>query len=600
MTARILLEVPSFDKGGLQKVVLDIALGLRRVDGNELMVVTNGPLGSIAREAQAAGITVRQLPVDRVDEAYPALIDEFKPSIAQAHFSDVGYPYLAARGVPIVCFIHNVYVFLPDSARAMFRAGDRYVSKYIAVSPKAAEYAQARLGAAPEKMVVVPNGLDFARYPLDRASRLDRSSLGIGKDDYVFLNPASYNLHKGHYLIAAAMKRVLATRRDVRVLCVGNEIFAPHVEALKSYLTSEGLDKHILMPGYFEDIADPMGISDAFLLPSFIEGWSIAMNEAMHYAKPMILTDTGGAGAVIEQNDTGILLSTEYPDFLKLESAELDRLAYTPQSYRLTEPLAQAMLDFASNREQWSEAGLRGRAKLHQRHGFDTVLARYQTIMDEVVAAAPTPSPEVPKPVTRTSSIAMRIDRKLRRIYRDARYRYKPALSFWLANHFFMNWMPYGIRHAFLRRFCHVRIGEASTICSGCFVTGYRIQIGSNTVINRFCYLDGRVTLKIGNNVNVSHYTLIQTLTHDPQNPDFVCVEGAVTIEDHAWIGARAIILPGITIGEGAVVAAGAVVTRDVAPYTIVGGNPARLIKERTRDLRYKTQYFPLFDTDIQ
>jgi len=187
-----------------------------------------------------------------------------------------------------------------------------------------------------------------------------------------------------------------------------------------------------------------------------------------------------------------------------------------------------------------------------------------------------------------------------RKLYQALRYRYYGALKFWLANHFFMNWMPYRIRHWFLRRFCNVQLGSDSSICSGCFVTGYRIRIGSNTVINRFTYLDGRVELVIGNNVNISHYTLIQTLTHDPQNPDFVCLEKPVRIEDHVWIGARAMICPGVTIGEGAVVAAGAVVTKDVASYTIVGGNPAKFIKERSRDLRYKSRYFPLFDTDIQ
>jgi acetyltransferase-like isoleucine patch superfamily enzyme len=106
--------------------------------------------------------------------------------------------------------------------------------------------------------------------------------------------------------------------------------------------------------------------------------------------------------------------------------------------------------------------------------------------------------------------------------------------------------------------------------------------------------------LKIGNNVNVSHYTLIQTLTHDPQNPDFVCLCKPVVVEDHVWIGARAIILPGVTLGEGCVIGAGAVVTKDVPPYTIAVGNPARVVRERTRDLRYRSRYFPLFDTDIQ
>ncbi|MGT0246943.1 MULTISPECIES: acyltransferase [Burkholderia] len=188
----------------------------------------------------------------------------------------------------------------------------------------------------------------------------------------------------------------------------------------------------------------------------------------------------------------------------------------------------------------------------------------------------------------------------LKSFYRFVRWRFKPAVCFYLGNHLFMNYMPYRIRHWFLGRFCQVRIGRDSSIAMGCFVTGYHISIGNNTVVNRYTYLDGRVPLTIGNNVNISHYTLIQTLTHDPQNPDFVCLCKPVVIEDHVWIGARAIISPGVRIGEGAVVGAGSVVTRDVEPYTIVAGNPARFIKERTRDLRYRSRYFPFFDTDIQ
>lgn len=178
--------------------------------------------------------------------------------------------------------------------------------------------------------------------------------------------------------------------------------------------------------------------------------------------------------------------------------------------------------------------------------------------------------------------------------------RYTSALLYWLGNHFFMNWTPYLVRHWFLREFCNVKLGSNSSICMGCFITGQNIEIGHNSVINRYAYLDGRVSLKIGNNVNISHYVLIQTLTHDPQHIDFICQEKPVVIHDYVWIGARAIVCPGVTIGEGAVVAAGAVVTKDVAPYTIVGGNPAIFINNRSTGLRYQTKYFPLFDTDIQ
>lgn len=173
------------------------------------------------------------------------------------------------------------------------------------------------------------------------------------------------------------------------------------------------------------------------------------------------------------------------------------------------------------------------------------------------------------------------------------------ALLFYIGNNVMMKQWSYRFRHWYWRRL-GLKIGSDSSIAMHCFVTGSRITIGNNTVINRFTYLDGRVPVYIGNNVNISHYTIIQTLTHDPQNPDFVCIEKPVAIMDHAWIGTRAIILPGVTVGEGAVIAAGAVVSKDVAPYTIVAGTPARKIGERSRNLRYRSKYFPYFDTDIQ
>lgn len=92
----------------------------------------------------------------------------------------------------------------------------------------------------------------------------------------------------------------------------------------------------------------------------------------------------------------------------------------------------------------------------------------------------------------------------VKKVYRFIRWRFKPAVCFYLGNHLFMNYMPYRIRHWFLRRFCQVRIGRDSSIAMGCFVTGYHIAIGDNTVVNRYTYLDGRVPLTIGNNVNIS------------------------------------------------------------------------------------------------
>jgi acetyltransferase-like isoleucine patch superfamily enzyme/glycosyltransferase involved in cell wall biosynthesis len=584
---RAVVELGSFDKGGLQKVVLDMAL---RLDPGliEMTIVSTGVLGDLAGIAQRNGLRVEQVAGARQTAGYADLLDEISPDISISHFSDTGYRLFAERGIPNITFIHNVYAFLTDAEKQALRSNDPYVARYISVSPKATVFAIANIGLAAHKIVTIPNSLSIEEYERRERSPclLTRADLGLMDDDYVFVHVASYNLHKGHFLIADALRHVLRKRQDVKVVCVGNVIVPQHAEMLREHLHTAGLERHMLMPGYFGDIEGPLRLADGFLLPSFIEGWSIAMNEAMFFAKPMILTDTGGAADVIENGDTGLLIPTEYDDITALSHDELDRLAYKPQSYRTGPLLADAMLSFASDRERWAQAGRRGREKIYQRYNLGVTVKRYEELVAQVASEG------------RTRKLAK--GNRLNRFWQSLRWRYKPALCFYLANHLFMNWTPYGIRHWFLRRYCNVRIGRDSSIHMGCFVTGYGIEIGDHTVINRFTYLDGRAQLTIGSNVNVSHYVLIHTLTHDPQDPDFACLERPVSIGDHAWIGARAIICPGANVGEGAVVAAGAVVTKDVAPYTIVGGNPAGYIKDRSRELRYRTRYFPLFDTDIQ
>ena len=114
-----------------------------------------------------------------------------------------------------------------------------------------------------------------------------------------------------------------------------------------------------------------------------------------------------------------------------------------------------------------------------------------------------------------------------------------------------------------------------------------QIHIGAGSVIGEKCELDGRKGLYIGKNVNVSSEVLFYTLQHDTQDPTFGTVGAPIYVEDFSWISVRAIVLPGVTIGEGAVVAAGAVVVSNVEPYTIVAGIPAKVMGTRPSSLDY-------------
>lgn len=137
-----------------------------------------------------------------------------------------------------------------------------------------------------------------------------------------------------------------------------------------------------------------------------------------------------------------------------------------------------------------------------------------------------------------------------------------------------------------------IKLGTLTTVHRGCrFYFPSGVAIGNNCVINRDVLLDGRSGLTIHDNVSVSEGSAIFTLDHDPNSPTFENRGSPVVINNQVYIGSRAVILPGVTVGEGAVIGAGAVVPHDVEPYHIVAGVPARTIGHRNRNLTYKLNY---------
>jgi maltose O-acetyltransferase len=171
------------------------------------------------------------------------------------------------------------------------------------------------------------------------------------------------------------------------------------------------------------------------------------------------------------------------------------------------------------------------------------------------------------------------------------RLRFVGILNY-LTNHVVAHLPSYALRHLWYRRALGIQLAEGAAVHMGTYVWFYGpreirrngVRIGRNSRIGRGCTLDARSPLAIGDNVSLSPEVMILAGTHDVNDPRFAPSEvgpWAVAIEDHVWIGSRAMIMPGVTVGRGAVVAAGAVVTKDVAPLSIVAGVPARPIRTR-------------------
>jgi len=155
--------------------------------------------------------------------------------------------------------------------------------------------------------------------------------------------------------------------------------------------------------------------------------------------------------------------------------------------------------------------------------------------------------------------------------------------------------IPNPLRKLYLRAF-GIKIGKNSCIHRWCrFFHVGKTSIGQNSVVNFGCYLDNRRGITIGNNVGIAHHVKLYTLGHDIDSPGFETKGAPVVIEDHVFIFSNALIMPGVTIHEGAVVLAGSVVTKDVPAWTVVGGNPARTIRERSTKIDYNSSYNYLF-----
>lgn len=144
------------------------------------------------------------------------------------------------------------------------------------------------------------------------------------------------------------------------------------------------------------------------------------------------------------------------------------------------------------------------------------------------------------------------------------------------------SWRFNGLRCALLRMFGAKLASSGVSINSGARITGpWRLSIGSTSSIGNNAWVYALDKIEIGEKTCIGEYVKLLAGYHDITTTNFAFRTKPIKIGSCVWIATGAMVLPGVTIGDGAVVAAGSVVTKDIAPWTVVGGNPAKFIKKR-------------------
>ena len=158
--------------------------------------------------------------------------------------------------------------------------------------------------------------------------------------------------------------------------------------------------------------------------------------------------------------------------------------------------------------------------------------------------------------------------------------------NYWLDFELFfltlVGYCPVRLLRHFWYRLAGIKIGKGSTIHMWArFYDPKNITVGCDTIIGDHAFLDGRTRLAIGSHVDIASQVMIYNSEHDVNSAEFSPVDAPVEIGDYCFVGPRAIILPGVKVGRGAIIGAGAVVTKDIAEFAIAAGVPAVKIGER-------------------
>ena len=381
----VIIEVTSLDTGGLEQVVHDLAIGLKKRD-MPVTVVCIRAGGLNANRLKDKGIRVEILPLNHKETAYEQIIENSNATIINAHYSNFGAKIALDRAIPFVSTIHNIYAWLPDFGRDGIRELDALTTHYIAVSEDVKTFFCHRFAIDDKKVTVIPNGLDIDLWlKKEDGAKNIRKDLNISDDDFLFLTPATISRVKGQDRILKALALIKKKCPKVKAIFLGSQVDAPFFTYLKKLIHQLDLKDRVLFQPFDEDPASWYFSADAFVLPSLIEGWSISMLEAMFARLPLIMTEIAGAKTVVSESNCGITVKSPFDSLWQLDMNFLEKYSMMDDD-PVVSPLADAMMKICSEPSKWEKAGQRARELVISKYSLDKQTENYEGLFSKIIS----------------------------------------------------------------------------------------------------------------------------------------------------------------------------------------------------------------------
>jgi len=374
------LVVTTFDKGGLEQVVLNLYSGYKSKGYKVYMMCQENVLGVMAMQIEPDEMLVFDSKLDTfLDYLYDKNIN-----VLHYHYNVFACREAKARGVHIMYTMHNVYTWKSDSEIKEYSKLLSEMGKLVPVSNFVKNYYLARTFTKQDNIKVIYNGIDFKELSCDMLPEyIGRSALGLQADDVVLGFVASFYPVKYQIGMIGVMEELIKQYPKTKLLFIGNSENDYYKEFVREYNMSTAKENMQVVP-YFEH--KYMGaflrkIIDIFTLPTLQEGCSNAVLEAVFCDKPLVLTNVGNAMDINHLKSCEVV-HTAYDDVIKTSNEQMVRLSLFKDSGNKRE-LVEAFKKVINQLEKYKKAAILPEEEKKQ---YETayMIEQYVNIIEEV------------------------------------------------------------------------------------------------------------------------------------------------------------------------------------------------------------------------